>query len=285
MNIGFVDDYLDNWHANHYPSYLRLASDLYGIPARVTHAYAWRDHPDGEGMTTDEWCRAQGVCRCSTYEELIEKSDAIMVMCADNCLPHEQLAKKALMSGKPVFCDKTFAPSYEAAKRMFHLAKEYNTPVFSCSAQRFCMEILCFQSQVQKRALYCASEGPGDMVNYSVHQFEMLETLMGTGAVRCMAHYVDGNRQLVYEYEDGRVCHFTLIEPYRFSLCAMGDDRKLRGIAVTDYYLNFMLKLLRFFDGKELPVSNEDTLEIMAMQQAGREALLKPGCYVELLHG
>lgn len=282
MNIGIIDDYLDNWHTNHYPSYIRLASDLYDIPAKVSYAYAWRDHPDTSQLTTEQWCKTQDITLCSSYEELIEKSDALMVMCADNCLPHEKLAEKALRSGKPVFCDKTFAPSYEAAIRMFTLAEEHNTPVFSCSAQRFCMELLCFKTQVQEFAQYCASEGPGDMVNYSVHQFEMLETLMGTGARRCMAHLVDGNRQLVYEYEDGRVCHFTLIEPYRFSLCAMDKNQKLYPIAVTDYYLNFMLKLLQFFNGGALPVKKEDTLEIMAMQQAGREALLKPGCFVRL---
>lgn len=282
MNIGIIDDYLDNWHTNHYPAYLRLASDLYGIPARVSYAWAKRNHPEEGRLTTEQWCQSQEICSCGSYEELIAKSDALMVMCADDCQPHEKLAEKALMSGKPVFCDKTFAPSYEAAVRMFALAEAHHTPVFSCSAQRFCMELLCFKTQVQEFARYCASEGPGDMANYSVHQFEMLEMLMGTGAKRCMAHLVDGNRQLVYEYEDGRVCHFTLIAPYRFSLCAMDENEKMYPIAVTDYYLNFMLRLLQFFDGGSLPVKKEDTLEIMAMQQAGREALSRPGCFVSL---
>ncbi|MDO4331112.1 MAG: Gfo/Idh/MocA family oxidoreductase [Eubacteriales bacterium] len=207
MKIGFVDDYLDNWHTNHYPFYIRLASGLYGISAETAYAYAWRDHP-GEGISGDEWCKAQGIQRCNAYEELIEKSDAIMVMCADNCLVHEELAKKALMSGKPVYCDKTFAPTYEAAVRMFDLAEAYRTPVFSCSAQRFCMELLCFQSQIQENVKYCSSQGPGDMVNYSVHQFEMLETLMGVGAKRCMAQDINGLKQIVYEYEDDRTCFF-----------------------------------------------------------------------------
>lgn len=282
MKIGFVDDYLDNWHTNHYPSYIRLASGLYGIPAEVAYAYAWRDRPGDGGVSGDEWCRMRGVQRCRTYDELIEKSDVIMVMCADNCLVHEELAGQALMSGKRVYCDKTFAPTYEAAVRMFDLAKAHHTSVFSCSAQRFCMELLCFQSQLQEHVDYCRSAGPGDMVNYSIHQFEMLEALMGTGAKRCMAQEINGLKQIVYEYGDTRTCFFHQGDKVPFQLFALSDRLGLQEIAVTDYYLNFMLRLLQFFDGGELPVSREDTLEIMAMQQAGREALQRPGCWIEL---
>ena len=281
MKIGFVDDYLDNWHSNHYPSYVKLASDLYHIPASVCYAYAWRNHPEG-GMTTEEWCDTYGVTPCASYEELIEKSDAIMVMCADNCLPHEELAKKALESGKPVFCDKTFAPDLETAKRMFALAEVHGTRMFSCSAQRFCMELLAYQTQEQEHVDFCTSYGPGDMVNYSVHQIEMLESLMGIGAKRCIGNVLGDVRQIIYEYENGRTCVFQLGVPYYFKLNVRDKNGEMKDIAVTDFYLNFMLKLLRFFDGGELPVAKEDTLEVMAIQQAGREALAHPGNWITL---
>lgn len=105
---------------------------------------------------------------------------------------------------------------------------------------------------------------------------------MGTGAKRCMATIVDGTKQITYEYSDGRKCDFNLGDKLWFRLTALSDRLGMQDIAVTDYYSNFMLKLLQFFDGGELPVSSEDTLEIMAMQEAGRLALEIPGTWVEV---
>ncbi len=231
-------------------------------------------------MTTKEWCEHYNCIRCDSYEELIDSVDAIMVMCADDCLPHEELASKALASGKPVYCDKTFAPSLEGAKRMFDRAGQYHTPVFTCSAQRFCMELLTFKQQVKEKVNYCGSTGPGDMVNYSIHQYEMLQALMGTGAKRCQAFSGGDTAHIVYEYEDGRLCTFTQGNKLPFQLFASTAKLGGREIAVTDYYMNFMNKLLHFFKDRKVPVKREDTLEIMAMQQAGRKALLRSGEWI-----
>ncbi len=284
IKIGFVDQYLDNWHSNHYPEYLLLAAELYGIDAKVTHAFAEMDHPDAVyGLTTKAWCEKYNCIHCKTYEELIESVDAIMVMCADDCLPHESLAQEALKSGKPVYCDKTFAPTFEAAARMFRLAEEYHTPVFTCSAQRFCMELLSFQKMETEEIEYCSTTGPGDMVNYSIHQFEMLEALMGPGAIRCQAHLSGEAVHILYQYETGRMCTFTQGNKMPFHLFASTKREGIKEIAVSDYYMNFMNKLLHFFqDREQLPVAKEETLEIMAMQQAGRWAIQNPGEWITI---
>ncbi|WFR57450.1 Gfo/Idh/MocA family oxidoreductase [Anaerocolumna sp. AGMB13025] len=317
IKIGFVDRYLDNWHSNHYPEYLSLGAELYGIAAKITHAYAERDTPDEYGMTTKAWCEQYDCIPCETYEELIDSVDAIMVMCADDCLPHEELAEKALMSGKPVYCDKTFAPTKEAAKRMFDLAKKYNTPVFTCSAQRFCMELLSYKRQITELVDYCASTSPGDMVNYSIHQYEMLQMLMGTGAKRCQAFISGETVHIIYQYMEqymvqtdkdmiqnsdqntdqykntsadqyknfytgGRMCTFTQGRKLPFSLFAATKTEGVKNIEVSDYYMNFMNKLLHFFLDKRVPVTREETMEIMAMQQAGRKAIENPGIWIDV---
>jgi hypothetical protein len=281
IKIGFVDCYLDNWHTNHYPEYIQLAAELYGIDAKVTHAYAERNHPDEVyGLTTKAWCEHYDCISCETYEELITSVDAIMVMCADDCLPHEGLAQKALKSGKPVYCDKTFAPTLEAATRMFDLAEEFKTPLFTCSAQRFCMELLSFQRQELETVQYCASTGPGDMVNYSIHQYEMLQKIMGIGAKRCQAFLAGETTHIVYQYEDGRMCSFTQGKKLPFHLFASTKEEGIKEIAVTDYYMNFINFLLHFFEDKKVPVTRAETLEIMAMQQAGRQAIQTPGEWI-----
>lgn len=280
IKIGFVDRYLDNWHSNHYPEFIQLAAELYGIEAKVTHAWAQIEPPSEYAMTTKQWCERYQCIFCTSYEELIDSVDAIMVMCADDCLPHEELAAKALESGKPVYCDKTFAPTLEAAIRMFDKAEKHHTPMFTCSAQRYCMELLSYQQQVMEKVDFCGSTGPGDMVNYSIHQYEMLQTLMGNGAKRCQGFYSGETTHIVYEYEDGRICTFTQGRKLPFKLFAASNKEGTREIAVTDYYMNFMNKLLHFFLDKIPPVTRKDTLEIMAMQQAGRRALINPGQWI-----
>lgn len=281
IRIGFVDKYLNNWHSDHYPEYMRLAAKLYGSDAQLTAAWAECDHPEG-GLTTDQWCQWQGVRRAMTCEELIDTVDAIMVMCADNCLPHEELAQSALASGKPVYCDKTFAPSLAAAARMSDRAAAYATPVFTCSAQRYCMELLGYLDSRKTETVFCATNGPGDMVNYSIHQFEMIQHVMGSGALRCKAFSAAASRHIVYEYGGGRLATFTQSPKAQFTMNVSEGPDSGRSIEVSDYYMNFMHALLDFFATGKPPVSRRDTLEIMAMQQAGREALAAPDTWVEV---
>ena len=53
--IGFIDYYLDEWHANNYPAWIELACEKLGVSAEI--AYVWAEDPAPEGkMTTAEWC-------------------------------------------------------------------------------------------------------------------------------------------------------------------------------------------------------------------------------------
>ncbi len=281
IRIGMIDLWLDNWHTNHYPDYLRLAAQVFGFDMELTDVWAKQDAPEG-GLSTEAWCRAKNVRPAESEEELFQRVDAVMVMCADNCLPHEELAHKALACGKPVYCDKTFAPTLEAAVRMFNRAGQYNTPMFTCSAQRYCIELRSFERMYGRKADYCATTGPGDMVNYSIHQYEMLEHVMGTGAVRCQAEKIGNINKIIYEYEEeGRKASFTQGQGMPFRMVA-SKGKVYEEIAVTDYYTGFMHVLCKFFKDGKPPVSREDTLEIMAMQQAGREALQNPGQWVRV---
>lgn len=78
LKIGFIDYYLDEWHANNYPAWIKEQS---GGEMEVAYAYGHIDSPIG-GMTTNAWCEKYGIQRCATIEELIEKSDP-----ADRAVP------------------------------------------------------------------------------------------------------------------------------------------------------------------------------------------------------
>lgn len=279
VQVGILDERLYNWHTMHYPRYLKLAAALYGYDIAVTAACATQ----AEEAETRRWCGEYGAAYCETPEELIARCDGIMVMAADECGGHEALAKPALMSGKPVFCDKTFAPDYASASRMFALAGAHNTPVFSCSSQRFCMELLSWK-QRHGAPYRLVSQGPGDLRNYSIHQYEMIEHLMGIGANRCIAFGGEDARHILYEYGNGRTAQMTQMMPAIPFRLTVYEQENVSGedIAVTDHYMTLMLSLCRFFCGGVLPVSPEDTLEIMAMQEAGKRACGQYGTWISL---
>ena len=77
---------------------------------------------------------------------------------------HEELSQLPLKSGKPTYIDKTFAPDYPTAKRIFDLAEANGTPCYSTSALRYA----CL--------LYTSWNGaPVALTN---REFELLRTLM-----------------------------------------------------------------------------------------------------------
>jgi len=292
LKIGLIDIWLDNWHTNYYPGFLRNAAREMGMDADLVYVYAEKNAPGG--MTNREWCeKIGGVTLLPTYEDIIRESDVLMFMCADDVFPHEQLAHKALMSGKRLYCDKTFAPDTATARRMFRLAKEYGTTVFSSSAMRFCPDLTQYMldaAAAGKRAAFAASTGPGEIRNYSVHQLEMVQLVMGRGAVDCMAFVSHDSKTVVYRYPEGR--RATMVQsPNAFFSLMVSDDYAHwdtpnrptnRGIEPTEYYMPFMHKLLTFFAGGDLPVEPEDTMEIMAMQEGARAAMETPEVWVTL---
>ncbi len=284
LSIGIVDLYGDNWHTNYYPIFLKAAALECGIDAAVKYAYFSQNAPSGE--TPQQWCDRIGeVELCPDYETLIAKSDAIMVMCADDVFPHEELAHKALCSGKPVFCDKTFAPDLAAAMRMFALAKEHDTPVFSTSAQRYCPDLTAYCEAQKKPCKFAATTGPGEIRNYSVHQLEMIEAVMHRGAKTVTAYPMNRSVTAVIHYADDRYATFVQSPNAIFSMCASdaeadwySDNKPTnRNITIGEFYIPFMKKLVRFFMTRIPPIEPQDTMEVVAIQQAIREASKTPG--------
>lgn len=98
IKIGFIDFYLDEWHANNYPKWIQEQSELLGIPFKV--AYAWEDHAREGGLSGKEWCAKFGVELLESREAVCEKSDVIVVLSPDNAEEHERLGREALMSGQ-----------------------------------------------------------------------------------------------------------------------------------------------------------------------------------------
>lgn len=275
MRIGFIDYYLDEWHANNYPAWIRECS---GGEMAVTCAYALIDSPLPNGRTSERWCGDMGIERAHSIEALIERSDALVVLSPDNCEMHEQLCQLPLRSGKPTYVDKTFAPDLETAKRIFGIAQASGTPCYSTSALRYASE---YQGIGQVRAI--SSWGPGGFETYSIHQIEPIMMLMRAEASRVMALSGEQHTSLTIEFEDGRFASLFCFEqgsPFMMNLCTEAGSRTLS--VESDFFMDFIREMIRFFRTGQPDVTPRQTLSIMAVRGAGLLALRTPGTWVSI---
>lgn len=282
LRIGFADYYLDNWHANYYPGFLREAIAKYGYDAQVTSAYALRDCEGG--LTTGQWCRKNHVRQAGSMEELIDHVDAIMVMAADNSQWKEEVCWQPLASGKPVFVDKTFAPDLETGKKFFAHARQHHTPVFSSSAQRYCASILDYLARRAGSTQFMSTVGPHDLSNYAVHQFEPIVAVMGTG-VKQVKSFAVGEKVtlLILDYGDGRLASFTQTpNPWAEFNFMVSDGEKGERLDSSDFYINTMKAILDFFETKEAPVAEEETLEVLSLIDTAKLARKTPDQWIPL---
>ncbi len=276
MKIGFIDYYLDEWHANHYPEWLKESS---GGAMEVAYAYGEIASPHS-GMTTEEWCRKYGVTPVDSIAELTALSDGIIVLSPDNSERHEELSRIPLRSGKPVYIDKTFAPDLQTACRIFAAAEESGTPCWSSSALRFAEEYRA----VDRKSLTAANfRGPNAFDTYSIHQFEPLFMLMGVPAEQVM--YLPGENYylLLLRFSDGRVGSISGSSPDLPFTAQLTTAAASCDLTVTsDYFRGFIESLVSFFDTADIPVSHDETLRIMAAGTAAREAREKPFTWISV---
>jgi hypothetical protein len=272
--IGFIDFFLDEWHANNYPAWIRDNCKAVGRDMDV--AYAWAQAPAPGGLDTDAWCSKYQVEKLPTLEAVVEKSDYLIVLSPDHPEHHETLSRLPLMSGKPVYIDKTFSPDLASGARMFDLAEKYHTPMFSSSALRYAKELGVFPNdQVNRETLeYVATAGPGKFSNYSVHQLEMIVALLGAGASRIKSLSSENGVLLSMEYSGGRRASMLQMAAAPFQVLFQLKNGKSEFVAeCSDIFPRLIHFMLDFFESGKPPVPRDETLEIMALIEAGRKAL------------
>ncbi len=286
LKIGFADYYLNNWHADHYPGFLRDVINRYGYDAQVTHAFGIHDAPPEGGLSTAQWCAQRNIRPTESMEQLADSVDAIMVIAADNSAWHEEVCQLPLRSGKPVFVDKTFAPSLAAGKRLFALAEKHGTPVFSSSAQRYCQDILDYQASHKEKPRFVSTVGPHSLDSYAVHQLEPIVSLMGVGVKRLKAFSVGSQvTQLILDYGDGRLASFTQTpQPWAEFNFMVSDGETGQRLKSDDrnFYHNLAKAILDFFVHGVCSVRKEETLEILAIIDAARTARNNPDMWFDI---
>lgn len=284
--IGFIDWFLDEWHANNYPDWIRQSARNHdadgGKRFEVTHAWAAVDKPNG--LSTDAWCERFGVERAPSVEALIDACDGIVVLAPDHAEKHVALADLALRSGKPVYIDKTFATGRQEAQQLFALAREYGTPLYSTSALRYARELEGFKQAglVKGNVMLVSTRGPGVIGSYGIHQAEMIVSLMGTGLERVQMNGPEATPTFVFDFSEGRTAVMQHLSWSGFSVLAHAGDNGMDVAIEKDFWSPFIDELLRFFGTGVPPVPEDETVEAVSMIEAGLRAMEQPGVWVSV---
>ncbi|HCG24313.1 MAG: Gfo/Idh/MocA family oxidoreductase [Victivallales bacterium] len=265
--LGFIDLFIDEWHANNYPAWIKTARR--GTEFEL--AYAWEKAPQN-GRPLEKWCADFGVTPLKSMEEVVEKSDAVFVLAPSNPEVHRELAEIPLKSGKPVFVDKPFAPSKADAEAMFELAAKHNTPLMSSSALRFSTELDAYRNK--PGTTYMETTGGGrSFWEYSIHQIEMIVSVLGTGAKRIMQCGANDVEHMVIQYEDDRRASVTYTPNAPFTTRLVHEGKMIVNPQCSDFFPILLSEILDFFATGKSPIDTAQTIEIAALVAAGIKAL------------
>lgn len=219
---------------------------------------------------------------------LCTKVDAVLLESGDGRIHLEQV-KPVIAAHKPVFIDKPLASTLEDAREIARLAKEAGVPWFSSSSLRF-GEI---GTTMKFRDTTGASTwGPGpleehhplELAWYAIHPIELLYTLMGPGCEEVSRTYTPGADFLVGRWKDGRIGTVRAIRPYsgygavvyRPKEIVQSNPKSVEG------YRPLLVEIMKFFDSRQPPVPNDETLEMFAFMDAAQRSKAEGGRPVRL---
>ncbi len=268
--IGFIDYYLDEWHSNNYP---KMISEQSGGRYEVALAYAEVPSPRPGGRTNEKWSEDLGIPLASSMEELIDKSDVLIVLSPDNPEQHLRLSEPALKSGKRTYIDKTFAPDAATARAIFKIADEYSTPCWSSSALRFADAYANLPGEVS----HIQAFGGGEFKMYLIHQLEPIVKLMGCAAKRVMSVGCAKFPSIIIQFEDGRTAQTNQFNGAEFSMKLGYSDGSYGQLNVgNEFWTRCIDSLIEFFDTGRVIVPHEETIAIAGIRAAAIEAMARP---------
>ena len=280
--IGFIDLYISEWHAEHYPQWIKEACDELGYEYEVKYGWAEQYVSPTTGENTDDWCARFGVERCSTIEELCEKCDFIMILAPSAPGKHLEYARIALTYGKPTYIDKPFSDSVENAKAIFALSEKYNAPFFSSSALRYAAEL----DKLDNCKAVSTVGGGRALEEYLIHQIEMIVKKLGLGAKAIKGQKItDTQYAFVIKYDDDRrgAMHYVKANR-RFEVTLSrgdGENAVVEQIQ-SDGFPGLIRDILTFFETGRISFDVAETMEVNKIMIAAFKAKQIPDTWVDV---
>lgn len=224
--------------------------------------------------------RTHGIeTRVADPNEMMGAVDAVLVVDdTDGGGMHAALVRPFLEAGIPVFIDKPMTTNYADAVALFDLAERHRTPIMSCSALRFALELDAAKADLERIGTLSSvvSVGPGDWYYYGVHAVEMLGVVAGTGASWVHRHALENRDITVIGYNEGpsAVVETLRDAAYVFHLTAYGAEG-WTSVEVADFagfYTNTMREVVTMVETGRPSLSREQTLEVLAILEAGNRS-------------
>ena len=228
-----------------------------------------------------EYLERIGVKVTEHFEEAVQDCDAIIIAINDPRV-HAEYFEKCAPLGKPIFLDKPFADTLENMKRIVACAKKYQVRFFTCSSLRFDDDLqkgLAKGIKPERVSVWGPAGVPpvGNTVNwYGCHTFELLQRIIGRGAVSVRGFKDEEQFLFQISYEDGRRGVVELAAGTNYS--AMIREKEGKGIYIQitgeiPFYYMQMQEFVRFLHGEQ-PLELEDSVEVFAMQCAAEQSLI-----------
>ncbi|MFS0612000.1 Gfo/Idh/MocA family protein [Lederbergia ruris] len=237
-----------------------------------------------EGFT-NELRNDYGIEIVHSPEEVAEKCDAILLESVDGRVHLEQF-RKIVSFKKPTFIDKPFATTTEEAREIQQLAKQYQTPIMSCSALRYAAGLSAVLEKTKAKnwiGMDCygplAIEPHHGLFWYGIHTVEMLYRVFGSGCQKVTVTTSADHDLIIGEWTDGRIGSVRGNRKGNNSFGALIHTEE--GTEFVDisankkpYYATLLEQIISFFNTGKSAISFEETLEITRFLEAANESRL-----------
>src|SRR5262245_61965347 len=265
--IGFVDLNLDNYHANAFLQALRgpLATRGFSVTGST-------------GTKTAEsraWSVKNNVPFFENDTTLNAAVDFFMVLAPSNPEVHLDLCRRIFPFHKPSYVDKTFAPDYATAQKIFALADEHRTPIQTTSALRYTN----VQDEVRKATPAKVEHmitwgGGGSFDEYAIHPLELLVSVMGHEATALMRRGTPERAQLLIEFSGGRTGVVNVFPKTNTPFAAsFTTDKATRYVEVdaSKIFANNQAAILDFFATGKPNIDRRESLTLMRLLDAASD--------------
>ena len=198
-----------------------------------------------------------------------------MVLAPSNPEVHLELCQAIFPFGKPTFVDKTFAPDYTTARKIFDLADKYPTPFQTSSALRYTN----VQDEVRKAAPAKVEHmitwgGGGSFDEYVIHPLELLISVMGHEAISLMRRGTPERAQLLIEFTGGRTGVVNVYPKTSTPFAASFTTEKATRYVEVDaakIFVNNQAAILDFFASGKPNIDRRESDVLMQLRDAAHD--------------
>ncbi|MBT4140675.1 MAG: hypothetical protein HOE48_22375 [Candidatus Latescibacteria bacterium] len=265
--IAFIDHNLENFHANVYLKLLQ--TDLKKRGFTLSGCFGTQQKP------SQEWATKNNIPYFTNIQALNETTDHYMILAPSNPETHLNLCQKVFPFGKPTYVDKTFAPDFKTAKKIFTLSDKHKVPMQTTSALRY--------TEVQD---YVQTIGPknvkhmitwvagGSFSEYAVHPIELFVSCMGPNVKRLMRRGTKNQIQLLLDLTNNRTAVVNVFPktrtPYAASVTT-NEETTYFAIDTSQIFRNTASAILDLFESGKANINRKESLMIRRIQDVAEQ--------------